>query len=140
MENKKNMNKIKAGAAIFVVIVTAIIVASGPSMIADITDPLPQYHDSVTVTLSATDDISGVAVTMYRVLVSSPSETPAPEFQEYSGPFDITGLGTYTIEYYSIDNYGNQEAVKTTSFQIIPLDVTPPVTQISIAESPVPID
>jgi len=57
------------------------------------------------VTLNVTDAVSGLNSTMYRVNGGS--------WQTYSGVFEVTGAGNNTIEYYSTDNAGNAEAVKT---------------------------
>jgi len=57
--------------------------------------------------LVASDEFSDVANTFYR-LNGGP-------WLEYLGVFNLTGpLGLYTIDYYSVDNLGNIEAIKTT--------------------------
>lgn len=59
-------------------------------------------------TLTATDSApgSGVANTYYRI--------NGGNWTEYVGAFNITGpIGTYTIDYYSVDGAGNQETPKT---------------------------
>ncbi|MEM2133775.1 MAG: hypothetical protein QXG44_02915 [Candidatus Jordarchaeaceae archaeon] len=53
-------------------------------------------------TLTATDYVSGVAHTYYRI--------NGGDWIEYIGAFNITGkVGTYTVEYYSVDVAGNKE-------------------------------
>ncbi|MFB0560869.1 MAG: NosD domain-containing protein [Candidatus Lokiarchaeia archaeon] len=57
-------------------------------------------------TLIASDAFSGVAHTYYRINDG--------EWIEYVSPFNITGpIGNYTIEYYSVDNAGNEETPKS---------------------------
>ncbi len=69
------------------------------------------YRSAVTVTLSATDAVSGVAATYYTVDGGS-QET-------YTGSaFTITGNGTHQITFWSVDGAGNTEATKTASFKI----------------------
>jgi len=74
------------------------------------------YISNVTITLNATDDISGVNVTYYRI-----NET---DWNEYISPFIISEEGeNILIEFYSIDNAGNVETVKLSTLDI---DKTPP--------------
>jgi hypothetical protein len=74
------------------------------------------YVSNVTVTLNATDNVSGVNITYYRVNNS--------EWKEYEEPFIIFEDGNDNlIEYYSVDYSGNVEDVK--SF-IIDIDQTEP--------------
>ncbi|MGV3489564.1 MAG: OmpL47-type beta-barrel domain-containing protein, partial [Tuberibacillus sp.] len=69
------------------------------------------YLGSVSVSLSATDDHSGVDKTVYRV--------NGGDWMDYSEPFAINADGTATLEFYSIDREDNVE--KT---QKVMLDVT----------------
>jgi uncharacterized repeat protein (TIGR01451 family) len=100
--------------------------ATNPVTTADLSGPAGTngwYTDSVQVTLSATDATSGVASTEYQV--------DGGTFQTYSGnSFTVSGDGTHTIVYYSIDNAGNQEGNETATFKI---DTTKPVTTASIS-------
>lgn len=74
------------------------------------------YISNVTITLNATDDISGVNATYYRI-----NET---DWNEYISPFIISEEGeNILIEFYSIDNAGNIETVKSSTLDI---DKTPP--------------
>ena len=68
------------------------------------------YVSDVEVTLNATDDISGVNVTQFRVDYGST--------QTYTKPFNITVDGTHTVEYRSIDYAGNVEDWKSVEFKI----------------------
>ncbi len=73
------------------------------------------YTAAVTVTLSATDDLSGVASTFYRVDTGS--------WTEYTAPFTISTDGSHTIDYNSTDVAGNTETPKSVT---VNLDATPP--------------
>jgi hypothetical protein len=55
----------------------------------------------VTVTLSATDDLSGVARTEYQ-LDGAPLKT-------YTQPFKVSALGSHSVVFHSTDNAGNIE-------------------------------
>jgi uncharacterized delta-60 repeat protein len=68
------------------------------------------YVGAVTVTLSAEDATSGVAVTKYRV--------DGGPLQTYGAPFTVTAGGVHTVTFYSVDKAGNQEADRSTSFKI----------------------
>lgn len=76
--------------------------------------PSGWQNGSVTVTLSATDDLSGVANTYYTV-------DGGP--QQSGTSIEISAEGIHTIAYWSVDNAGNQEAAHTLTVQI---DTTPP--------------
>jgi cytochrome c len=85
---------------------------------ADVTAPVTtadteeQPDGSVRVTLSATDEDggSGVARTEYRL--------DDGEWTEYSAPFDVSAPGEHTVEYRSVDEAGNEEAIKSVSFTV----------------------
>ncbi|MEM2930166.1 MAG: DNRLRE domain-containing protein [Thermoproteota archaeon] len=72
---------------------------------------------STVFALSATDDVSGVSRTKYRVDDGS--------WNLYTEEFTLSDYpdGLHTIEYYSIDNAGNNEANKVL---VVYLDKTPP--------------
>jgi hypothetical protein len=75
------------------------------------------YITDVTATLTATDAGSGVNYTMYKV--------DSGGWNTYTGPFLVNGNGVHTIHYYSVDNVGNIEAEKTTTFTIqYPIQIT----------------
>ena len=69
------------------------------------------YQPSVTVTLTASDDLSGVAATYYQIDSGSR--------QTYSGPFTYTQPGPHTMGYYSVDVAGNVEATHYVSFVVL---------------------
>jgi len=68
------------------------------------------YVSDVEVTLNATDDISGVNVTQFRVDGGS--------IQTYTEPFNVTADGVHTVEYRSVDYAGNIEDWKSVEFAI----------------------
>ncbi|HUS98868.1 MAG TPA: hypothetical protein VMY59_00930 [Candidatus Thermoplasmatota archaeon] len=75
------------------------------------------YVSNVTVILNATDDISGVNITQYRIDCGS--------WQIYTEPFILVDDGNdICIEFYSIDNTGNQEEVESA---VIDIDKTKPI-------------
>ena len=69
------------------------------------------YVTQVQVTLTAADDLSGVAATYYQV------DTGA--WQTYAGPFSVTALGPHVFNFYSVDVAGNSETPKTANFVVI---------------------
>lgn len=78
------------------------------------------YTGAVTVDLTAEDDLSGVYQTWYRVDGGS--------WTLYEGRFKVSTDGQHTVEYYSIDNVGNVETIKSCSFKI---DATAPTASIT---------
>lgn len=68
------------------------------------------YLSDVMITLNATDNISGVATTVYT-LDEAPWET-------YHEPFIVNGNGNHHLRFYSIDYVGNMEQEKTSEFII----------------------
>ncbi|MEM3712429.1 MAG: DNRLRE domain-containing protein [Thermoproteota archaeon] len=102
------------------------------TVIADTTPPSttiaigsPKYYvgnniyvnSSTSFSLSASDDMSGVKETKYRI-----DDGP---WKDYTGKFSLSGYsdGIHEIRYYSIDKAGNNEAEKTLT---VILDNTPP--------------
>jgi hypothetical protein len=75
-----------------------------------------------TFTLSATDSLSGVAVTEYRLDGGS--------WIAYA-PFTVAAEGTHTIDFRSRDNVANAESIKTIT---VIVDTTPPVTTIAAGD------
>ena len=73
------------------------------------------YVSDVEVTLNATDDMSGVNRTEYRINNGS--------IKTYTEPFNVSQDGELMIEYRSIDYAGNIEDWKSVEFKI---DQTPP--------------
>jgi peptidoglycan/xylan/chitin deacetylase (PgdA/CDA1 family) len=80
------------------------------------------YTAAVTVTLSAADTGSGVNKTYY----TTNGSTPTTASTVYTGPFQVSI--TSTVKFFSTDNAGNAEAVKSQAIQV---DATAPTTTIS---------
>ena len=96
---------------------TATVILDNTSPATTLTIGEPKYFSEITYvtpdtafTLVATDNGSGVCVSVYRVY----NATYDSGWMTYTGPFYLTSLadGTYTIEYYSIDNVQNAEATQ----------------------------
>ena len=68
------------------------------------------FRSDVAVTLTASDDLSGVSQTLYSINYG--------DWQEYIGAFTLSDEGPYTIQYYSTDKAGNIEEIKSVSFTI----------------------
>jgi hypothetical protein len=75
------------------------------------------YITPVTATLTATDDMSGVNYTDYKV--------DAGAWTNYTAPFVISTQGAHIITFYSVDKAGNKETDKTANFTIqYPIQIT----------------
>lgn len=68
------------------------------------------FRSAVEITLTATDDKTGINYTKYRVNGGS--------WTNYTAPIQISGEGTQTVEFYSIDYAGNTETTKSRSVKI----------------------
>jgi hypothetical protein len=89
-----------------------------PSTTASVT-PSPVngwYPATPTVTLTATDDVSGVERTERRL--------DGGDWQTVTAPFTVTGEGVHTVEYRSVDRNGNVEQTRVLELQV---DTQPPV-------------
>ena len=77
---------------------------SAPTTVATVPEPLPSgwYGDAVTVTLAGSDNLSGVASTLYTL------DGAAPE--TYSGAFTVETSGVHTVSFWSVDGAGNVES------------------------------
>ncbi len=78
------------------------------------------YITNPQVTLTAIDNESGVFVTKYRI--------DAGAEMTYNYPFIVSGDGTHTITYWSIDNASNVEPWK---YQILKIDTTVPLENLT---------
>jgi peptidoglycan/xylan/chitin deacetylase (PgdA/CDA1 family) len=78
------------------------------------------HRSAVTVTLSATDDESGVAATWFKV---DDGAWQTGVTVVVAAPQNHRGDGEHTVAFYSVDNAGNTEAPKSTTVKI---DTTPP--------------
>jgi hypothetical protein len=83
------------------------------------------YNSPDHLVLQATDPVSGVNWTQYRLDGGS--------WQQYTDAFLLTDDGIHTIEYYSQDNAGRSEAIRNSTFYI---DKTAPVTQPTLTGDP----
>ena len=118
------MKKYLAVVVIFLFISVSVISSTGMVFNDDTTPPVtthaldpPEpngdngwYISNVIVTLNATDDMSGVNATYFRINNGT--------WETYTESFVIQTDGYYTIEYYSVDNTGNEEEVKSASLLI----------------------
>src|SRR6266705_1414390 len=68
------------------------------------------FVSPVNVTLSATDDSSGVAALHFR--------TDGGTWQLYTKPVAVSAEGSHSIDYYATDLAGNNESSHTATFQI----------------------
>ncbi|TYP68889.1 OmpL47-type beta-barrel domain-containing protein [Paenibacillus methanolicus] len=59
------------------------------------------YIKSYTVTLKSYDQTTGVKATYYRI--------NGGEWKTYSGPFEMNQVGERRLDFYSVDNVGNEE-------------------------------
>ncbi len=74
--------------------------------------PIAGVYVNPTVTLSSNDFAGGSGTASIEYLLDSGSWTT------YSGPFQVTGNGSHTIQFHATDNAGNVEAIKTKSFTV----------------------
>ncbi|HEX9339766.1 MAG TPA: kelch repeat-containing protein [Thermoplasmata archaeon] len=79
------------------------------------------WLSTVYVTLTASDDNSGVASTSFRV--------DGGAWQTYGSRIAVRGTGEHTVDFYSTDNAGNVEGSHRVGFRI---DTTAPLTTISL--------
>jgi hypothetical protein len=63
------------------------------------------YPNDVSVSLSATDGGTGVAATYYKIDGGS--------YATYNGAFTVSGTGTHTVSFYSVDGASNVETSKS---------------------------
>ena len=85
------------------------------------------YRSTVTVTVTATDDLSGVASTRYGL--------DSPQMQTYSGPFTIATDGVHNLMFSSVDLAGNTEYVARVQVKV---DQLAPVTTITASRGALP--
>ena len=78
---------------------------------------------STAITLSAIDDISGVAGTEYRL--------DSGQYVAYTSPFTLSSEGTHTLGYRSRDNIGNLEQERVLSLVV---DAAAPAIQLVVGE------
>ncbi|MDR7080077.1 uncharacterized protein YjiK [Neobacillus niacini] len=93
---------------------------TAPVTVSNVSDKWNQ--EEVSVELTATDDLSGVAQTFYSINGS--------EFVEGTA-FTVTEEGLNEVSFYSVDNAGNVEETKTVEVKI---DKTAPVTESNVSD------
>ncbi len=91
------------------------------SILVDMTAPTttattgPVVNNSVSVSLAATDNLSGVIKTEYNL--------DGAGWTAYTVPFSANGIGAHALLFRSIDKAGNQEGNKALN---IPISIDPP--------------
>jgi hypothetical protein len=80
------------------------------------------YVSAVQISLSASDNSSGVQNSYYQV--------DGGTVQTYGSPFSISANGQHTLDYWSVDGAGNTEAHQSRTVRI---DTTSPVTGSAVA-------
>jgi hypothetical protein len=94
------------------------------------------YASATTLTLSATEPVSGVAATYYANATAGASlPIPAGSWHLYTQALVYT-TGEYTVYYRSISNAGNWEAPKSVSFNVDMADTQAPGLAALLAASP----
>ncbi|MGC9308365.1 MAG: OmpL47-type beta-barrel domain-containing protein, partial [Thermoplasmatota archaeon] len=96
-------------------IVINVVTSVAPVTTCDVYPPHPAkytgwYTDAVTIRLDAVDGVSGVSGTYYRFNEGN--------WLTYTESIVVATDGRYTLEYYSVDNAGNEEAVQSNTFKI----------------------
>ncbi len=97
--------------------------SGAPTSTVDV--PALTYGYSVSVSMTASDALSGVKRTVYIVDNGFP--------QYYTAPFSVLGIGNHYVDYYSQDNAGNNELIRRVNFTIEAPDVAPPTTTTNIS-------
>ncbi|MFC3505513.1 OmpL47-type beta-barrel domain-containing protein [Micromonospora krabiensis] len=86
------------------------------------------YVGVATVTVTATDEGSGVDTVEYQVDDTS--------FQPYTAPVPVTAVGDHSVQFRATDTAGNTSAVGSVSFRVVAPgeeDTTPPTVTADIA-------
>lgn len=83
------------------------------------------FNGPIQMSLTASDNLSGVAHTYYRI-----DDGPT---QIYTAPFTVSGDGTHPVEYWSVDTAGNNPGAPRVMIRI---DATAPSTQASVSGTP----
>ncbi|MEU0465985.1 chitobiase/beta-hexosaminidase C-terminal domain-containing protein [Amycolatopsis sp. NPDC006131] len=91
------------------------------------TDPDGNYVGTATLTLTATDDSSGVGTVEYTL--------DDDTYRPYTGPVTITAPGAHTVHYRATDKAGNASDPKTLVINVVQPneDTTAPVVNASVA-------
>ncbi|HWR28167.1 MAG TPA: choice-of-anchor J domain-containing protein, partial [Candidatus Thermoplasmatota archaeon] len=103
----------------YATVIDDVLVTSGGGG-GDTTPPVTTYNitgtNPVTITLTATDDDSGVNHTYYKI--------DAGTYAEYTAPVQVTEAGDHIVYFYSVDKAGNTETEKSKAFTV----EAPPIT------------
>ncbi|MEU8195476.1 plastocyanin/azurin family copper-binding protein [Microbispora amethystogenes] len=86
------------------------------------------YVGSAAVTVSATDDESGVDTVEYAL--------DSGAFQAYTAPVPVSQVGEHTVRYRAADKAGNASAVGSVTFTVVapkPKDTTPPTVSAAVS-------
>lgn len=89
-------------------------------------DAVPIYDGTATVTISATDTLSGAEWIMYSLDGQSEygtSTIPGNQFSTHA----VAGVGSHSLSWQSVDNAGNFEGRHTVAFAVNPLGFQPTV-------------
>ncbi|TJY40669.1 hypothetical protein E5161_16060 [Cohnella pontilimi] len=84
------------------------------------------FRSPVTVTLTAEDDVSGIAMTEYKLSADA-------EWQTYESPVVLSEDGIYELFYRSTDRAGNEESAKSLTVRI---DQTPASFELTVNGAP----
>jgi hypothetical protein len=97
----------------------------GPTVQNAVTGPVGNntyYKGPIQMSLAATDNVSGVANTYYRI--------DGGPIQTYAAPFTVSGDGPHPVDFWSIDVAGNNNHAYTVMIRI---DATAPSTQVALS-------
>ncbi|OLF13521.1 OmpL47-type beta-barrel domain-containing protein [Actinophytocola xanthii] len=102
-----------------------------PTVTAEVSgeqDAEGNYVDSATVTVTATDDGSGVALVEYEI-----DDTG---FHAYTGPVTVTEPGDHTVQFRATDAAGNESQTGSVPFRVVEggeEDTTPPTVTAEVS-------
>jgi hypothetical protein len=86
-------------------------------------NPQGEYTGPVTITLSATAYTGFTIQATYYTIDGGAKQT-------YSAPFVVSGDGTHTVKYWSVDNLGVYEAPRTLTIKIVDLPPTATIANV----------
>ena len=116
--------------AMFTIVARPVEDTTPPAVTAAVTgdrEPDGDYIGTATVTISATDAGSGVALVEYAL--------DGAAWQAYTAPVVVGTVGAHTVRYRATDNAGNTSAERTTSFTVVAPpqpDTTPPAASATV--------
>lgn len=90
--------------------VTVTNVGTGEDITPPVTTCVITGTNPVTITLTATDDMSGVNFTKYKIDDGS--------YETYTAPVEVTEAGDHVVYFYSVDIAGNVETEKSQAFTV----------------------